>query len=73
MEAPSIEEVMASYEQLAKEHQQLINENIYLKQSNVKNRFDVLMRILENKEYYGKDILKLAHWHLKKCYLKNEF
>ena len=70
MEAPSIEEVMASYEQLAKEHQQLINENIYLKQSNVNNRFNVLMHILENKDCYGKDILKLAHWHLKKMLAK---
>lgn len=70
-EKEALKELTEAYDQLSRDHQQLMLELIQLKQDSWKDRFNILERIIEHEDLYPKDIVKLAIWHLKKMLSKH--
>lgn len=71
------EQMNPSYEQLAQAYSNLIRENEQLRMNlnavstdRLLERLKTVMQIVEHKESYSENIIKLAEWHIKEMLKK---
>lgn len=69
---PSYEELSAAYQQLATQAQELDRRYQALLQDKVLEKIKVVSSIMEHKDVYSEEILKLAEWHLIQMLAKPE-
>lgn len=69
---PSYEELQQSYKQLLQQAHELDKRYQSLLQDKMLEKIKVVSAIIEHKEVYSDEILKLAEWHLAQMLAKPE-
>jgi hypothetical protein len=69
---PSYEELQQAYQQLLQQAQELDRRYQALLQDKMLDKIKVVCGIMEHKDVYSEEIIKLAEWHLAQMLAKPE-
>lgn len=67
---PTFEQVAQAYTTAVRENELLKSEINSIRMDRSLQQLQTVMHVLEHKDYYSKEILKLAEWHVKKMLAK---
>lgn len=69
-EKPTYEQVVQAYTNVYNQLEEAKREIQVMQSDRLTERLNVMLHIVENKDKYPKDVVKLAIWHVKKIMAK---